>query len=94
MSVEDQSVKALLENASMTAVMHTATMKAFHAQLSLMDKKTRIICSRFLLEKTLEPVERELLAEQLYSIQRSRTKVVEEIKQEAAKHGLQTKGEF
>lgn len=88
MSVEDQSVKALLEVASKMAVMHSATMKAFHAQLKLLDKKTQTICSRFLLEKTLEPVERELLAEELYSIQRSRTRVVKEIKQEAAKHGL------
>lgn len=88
MSAQNQSVKALLENALTTAVIHAATMKAFHAQLSLLDKKTQIICSRFLAEKTMEPVERELLSEQLYSIQCERTKVVEMVKQEAAKHGL------
>ena len=87
MSGQEQSVKAMLENASNTAVMHTATMKEFHAELSRLDKKTRSICSRFLVE-TLEPIERELLAEGLLGIQRARTKVVEKIKQEAAKHGL------
>ena len=88
MSAQNQSVKALLENALTTAVMHAATMKAFHAQLSYLDKKTQIICSRFLAEKTMEPLERELLSEELYSIQCRRTKVVEMVKQEAAKHGL------
>ena len=88
MSVQAQSVKDMLDNASMTAVIHSATMRAFYAQLDNMDKKTRIICSRMLVEKEMGPVERELLAEELLVIQRVKTEVVEKIKQEAAKHGL------
>lgn len=88
MSVQNQSIKTLLEEASITAVMHTATMRAFYAQLENMDRKTRNICSRFLAVKNMEPVERELLAEELLGIQCARTKVVEEVKQEAAKYGL------
>ena len=88
MSIQGQSVKAMLENASIATDMHLAKMKAFHAQLSDLDKNTRIICFRLLNVKKLGPGERELLSEELLGIQRARTKVVEEIKQEAAKHGL------
>ena len=82
------NTKAMLENALMAAAMHTAKMKAFHVELSDLDKNTRIICFRLLNVKKLGPGERELLSEELLGIQRTRTKVVEEIKQEAAKHGL------
>ena len=88
MSVQDQSVKAMLDNASMEADMHLAKMKAFHVQLSDLDKNTRIICFRLLNVKKLGSGERELLSEELLGIQRARTKVVEEIKQEAAKYDL------
>ena len=88
MSVQDQSVKAMLDNASIAAVMHLAKMKAFHVQLSDLDKNTRIICFRLLNVKKLGSGERELLSEELLDIQRARTKVVEKIKQEAAKQGL------
>ena len=82
------NTKAMLENASMAAAMHTAKMKALHVQLSDLDKNTRIICFRLLNVKKLGSGERELLSEELLSNQRARTKVVEKIKQEAAKQGL------
>ena len=88
MSVQDQSVKAMLDNASLAADMHLAKMKTFHVQLSDLDKNTRIICFRLLNVKKLGSGERELLSEELLGIQRARTKVVEKIKQEAAKQGL------
>ena len=88
MSVQDQSVKAMLDNASIAADMHLTKMKALHVQLSDLDKNTRIICFRLLNVKKLGSGERELLSEELLGIQRARTKVVEEIKQEVAKHGL------
>ena len=88
MSAQDQSVKALLENASIAADMHLAKMKAFHVQLNDLDKNTRIICFRLLNVKKLGSGERELLSEKLLGIQRARTKVIEKIKQEAAKQGL------
>ena len=88
MSVQDQSVKAMLENASIAADMHLTKMKAFHVQLSDLDKNTRIICFRLLNVKKLGSGERELLSEELLGIQRARTKVIEKIKQEAAKQGL------
>ena len=88
MSAQDQSVKAMLDNASIAADMHLAKMKALHVQLSDLDKNTRIICFRLLNVKKLGSGERELLSEELLGIQRARTKVVEEIKQEVAKHGL------
>ena len=88
MSVQDQSVKAMLDNASIAADMHLAKMKAFHVQLNDLDKNTRIICFRLLNVKKLGSGERELLSEELLGIQRARTKVIEKIKQEAAKQGL------
>ena len=88
MSVQDQSVKAMLDNASIAADMHLAKMKAFHVELSDLDKNTRIICFRLLNVKKLGSGERELLSEELLGIQRARTKVIEKIKQEAAKQGL------
>ena len=88
MSVQDQSVKAMLDNASIAAVMHLTKMKAFHVQISDLDKNTRIICFRLLNVKKLGSGERELLSEELLDIQRARTEVVEKIKQEAAKQGL------
>ena len=68
--------------------MHLAKMKAFHVELSDLDKNTRIICFHLLNVKKLGSGERELLSEELLGIQRARTKVVEEIKQEAAKYDL------
>ena len=88
MSVQAQSVKAMLDNALIAADMHLAKMKAFHVELSDLDKNTRIICFRLLNVKKLGSGERELLSEELLGIQRARTKVVEKIKQEAAKQGL------
>ena len=88
MSVQGQSVKAMLDNASIAADMHLAKMKAFHVELSDLDKTTRIICFRLLNVKKLGSGERELLSEELLGIQRARTKVVEKIRQEAAKQGL------
>ena len=81
-------VKQFLTDASDNAVEHNATMQAFHAQLSDLDKNTRIICFRLLNVKKLGSGERELLSEELLGIQRARTKVIEKIKQEAAKQGL------
>ena len=71
-------VKQFLNNASNNAVDHTTEMQALYAQLKLLDKKTNTICSRFLFEKELEPVERELMAEQLVVLQRCRAAVVKE----------------
>ena len=88
MSIQDQSVKAMLDNASIAADMHLAKMKAFHVELSDLDKNTRIICFRLLNVKKLGSGERELLSEELLGIQRARTKVIEKIKQGAAKQGL------
>ena len=88
MSIQGQSVKAMLDNASIAADMHLAKMKAFHVELSDLDKNTRIICFRLLNVKKLGSGERELLSEELLGIQRARTKVIEKIKQEAAKQGL------
>lgn len=88
MSIQGQSVKAMLDNASIAADMHLAKMKAFHVQLNDLDKNTRIICFRLLNVKKLGSGERELLSEELLGIQRARTKVIEKIKQEAAKQGL------
>ena len=81
------NIKAMLDNASIEAAMHLAKMKAFHVELSDLDKNTRIICFRLLNVKKLGSGERELLSEELLGIQRARTKVVEKIKQEAAKQG-------
>ena len=71
-------VKQFLDDASVNAVEHTAKMQAFYAQLKLLDQKTNTICFRFLSEKKLEPVERELMAEQLVILQRCRATVVQE----------------
>ena len=88
MSIQGQSVKAMLDNASIAADMHLAKMKAFHVELNDLDKNTRIICFRLLNVKKLGSGERELLSEELLGIQRARTKVIEKIKQEAAKQSL------
>ena len=88
MSIQGQSVKAMLDNASIAADMHLAKMKAFHVELSDLDKNIRIICFRLLNVKKLGSGERELLSEELLGIQRARTKVIDKIKQEAVKHGL------
>lgn len=72
-------VKQFLKNASVNAAEHTAEMQALYAQLKLLDKKTNTICSRFLSEKELEPVERELMAEQLVVLQRCRAAVVKKV---------------
>ena len=72
-------VKQFLDDASVNAAEHTAEMQALYAQLKLLDKKTNTICSRFLFEKELEPVERELMAEQLVVLQRCRAAVVKKV---------------
>lgn len=74
-------VKQFLNDTSDNAVEHTAKMQAFYAQLKLLDQKTKTICLRFLTEKELEPVERELMAEQLVVLQRCRAAVVKNVLQ-------------
>lgn len=72
-------IEQFLKDASINAVEHTATIKAYHAQLELLDRKTNIICLRFLSEVKLEPIEREHMAEQLVLFQRCRAAVVKKI---------------
>ena len=71
-------VKQFLNNANNNAVEHTTKMQAFYDQLKKLDQKTNTICFRFLSEKELETVERELMAEQLVILQRCRAAVVKE----------------
>lgn len=66
----------LLTDAAEYAVTVVAHNKAYHAQLALIDRKTKLICNRFLSTPNLEPVERELLAEDLLRLQKARSKVV------------------
>lgn len=71
-------VKQFLNDASVNAAEHTAKMQALYVQLKGLDRKTKTICLRFLSEEKLEPVERELMAEQLVVLQRCRATVVKE----------------
>ena len=72
-------VKEMLETASKKAVELVAVNRANYAQLTLIDKKTKLICLRFLKDAEIEPVERELLAADLVCLQATRQKVVQEI---------------
>ena len=69
-------VKEMLETASSKAVELVAVNRANYAQLTLIDKKTKLICLRFLKDAEIEPVERELLAADLVHLQAIRNKMV------------------
>tara|TARA_R110000850_G_scaffold233967_1_gene358839 strand:- start:31450 stop:31686 length:237 start_codon:yes stop_codon:yes gene_type:complete len=69
----------LLEEASENAIKVVAYNKAYYAQLMTIDVKTRRICSRFMSCRDMEPEERELLAEELLTLQKARSKVVKDI---------------
>lgn len=72
------NVEQFLQDASDNAVGHIAQMKALYLELKILDEQTNNICLRFLNDKTLEPVERQLMAEQLVVIQQCRAFVVAE----------------
>jgi len=69
----------LLEEASENAIKFVADNKAYYAQLTLIDVKTMNIGYKFLSGHDRKPEERELLAEELLTLQRARTSVVEKI---------------
>ena len=73
------TVKEMLETASDKAAQHVAVNRAFHAQLELIDKKTKLICLRFLTDEKIEPVERELLSADLIRLQTARNQVVQKV---------------
>lgn len=75
----DVMLKEMLEKASNKAVEIAAVNRAYHAQLVLIDKKTKLICLRFLTDAKIEPAERELLSADLFCLQRTRQKVVQDI---------------
>ena len=72
-------IKEMLETASKKASELAVLNRVYHAQLALIDKKTKLICLRFLKDAEIEPVERELLAADLVCLQATRQKVVQEI---------------
>ena len=72
-------VKTMLDEIAAKAVDIHATNKARYTQLKNVDNKTKTVCQAFLLRPNMEPVERELLAEQLVILQRVRTSIVAEI---------------
>ena len=75
----NNTVKEMLETISDKAVELVAVNRAYHAQLALIDKKTKLICLRFLTATKLEPVERELLSADLVGLQTARNHVVQNI---------------
>ena len=72
-------VKEMLETASSKAVELAVVNRVYHAQLALIDKKTKLICLRFLKDAEIEPVERELLAADLVRLQAVRNEVVHKV---------------
>ena len=72
-------VKEMLETASSKAVELAVLNRVYHAQLTLIDKKTKLICLRFLKDAEIEPVERELLAADLVRLQAVRNEVVHKV---------------
>ena len=66
----------LLTDAADYAVTFVSYNKAQHARIALLDRKTKIICNRFISTPNMEPVERELLAEELLRLQHARNRVV------------------
>ena len=72
-------VKEMLETASSKAVELAVVNRVYHAQLTLIDKKTKLICLRFLKDAEIEPVERELLAADLVRLQAVRNEVVHKV---------------
>ena len=75
----NNTVKEMLKTISDKAVELVAVNRAYHAQLTLIDKKTKLICLRFLTVTKLEPVERELLSADLVRLQTARNKVVQDV---------------
>ena len=75
----NNTVKEMLEATSDKAVEHVAVNRAYHAQLALIDKKTKLICLRFITGERIEPVERELLSAELVRLQATRQKVVQKV---------------
>ena len=75
----NNTVKEMLETISDKAVELVAVNCAYRAQLALIDKKTKLICLRFLTATKLEPVERELLSADLVRLQTARNEVVQKV---------------
>lgn len=73
------TVKEMLETISDKAVELVAVNRAYHTQLAIIDKKTKLICLRFFSDAKIEPVERELLAADLVRLQTARNEVVQEV---------------
>ena len=71
----------LLEDAAANAVKVVAYNQAYYAQLRLIDRKTNLICERFVFDSRIEPTERLLLAEDLLRLQQARNRVVESVTQ-------------
>ena len=72
-------IKEMLETASKKASELAVLNRVYHAQLALIDKKTKLICLRFLKDAEIEPVERELLAADLVRLQAVRNEVVHKV---------------
>ena len=73
------TIKEMLHTISDKAVELVAVNRAYHAQLALIDKKTKLICLRFLTDAEIEPMERELLSADLVRLQTVRNEVVQKI---------------
>ena len=75
----NDTVKEMLEATSNKAVEHVAMNRAYHAQLALIDKKTKLLCLRFITATKIEPAERELFIADLVHLQATRNEVVQEV---------------
>ena len=73
------TIKEMLHTISDKAVELVAVNRAYHAQLALIDTKTKLICLRFLTDAEIEPMERELLSADLVRLQTARNEVVQKI---------------
>ena len=73
------TIKEMLHTISDKAVELVAVNRAYHAQLAFIDKKTKLICHRFLTDEEIEPMERELLSADLVRLQTVRNEVVQKI---------------
>ena len=72
-------VKEIPDIASDETIELAVLNRVYHAQLTLIDKKTKLICLRFLKDAEIEPVERELLAADLVRLQAVRNEVVHKV---------------
>ena len=75
----NNAIKEMLEATSNKAVEHVAVNRAYHAQLASIDKKTKLLCLRFITATKIEPAERELFIADLVRLQATRNELVQEV---------------